>query len=64
VIELCIRDNGQGFDPEKNFPECYGLNMMKIRAKAVGALLTITRLPHHGMELILRWTKPGKKEGI
>jgi len=61
VIELHIRDNGQGFDPEKNFPEHYGLNMMKVRAKAVGARLSIERQPHHGMELTLRWTKPGKR---
>lgn len=64
VIELCIRDNGQGFDPEKNFSEHYGLNMMKVRAKAVGARLSIARQPLHGMELTLRWIKPGKKEGM
>jgi two-component system nitrate/nitrite sensor histidine kinase NarX len=64
MIEMRIRDNGRGFDPEKNFPERYGLNMMKVRAKAVGARLTIARQAHHGMELTLRWTKPGKKEGI
>lgn len=64
VIEMCLRDNGQGFDPEKNFSEHYGLNMMKVRAKAVGARLSITRQPLHGMELAFRWTKPGKKEGI
>jgi len=55
VIELCIRDNGQGFDPEKNFSEHYGLNMMKVRSKAVGARLSIARQPQHGMELALRW---------
>lgn len=61
VIELCIRDNGQGFDPEKNFSEHYGLNMMKVRAKAVGARLSITRQPLHGMELALRWKTAEKK---
>ena len=64
VIELRIRDNGQGFDPEKKFPEHYGLKMMKVRAKAVDARLSIERQPQHGMELALRWTKPGKKVGI
>jgi two-component system nitrate/nitrite sensor histidine kinase NarX len=64
MIEMRIRDNGRGFDPEKNFPERYGLNMMTVRAKAVGARLTIARQAQHGMELTLRWTKPGKKEGI
>jgi two-component system nitrate/nitrite sensor histidine kinase NarX len=61
VIELCIRDNGQGFDPEKNFSEHYGLNMMKVRAKAVGARLSIARQPLHGMELALRWKTTEKK---
>ena len=61
VIELCIRDNGQGFDPEKNFSEHYGLNMMKVRAKAVGARLSIARQPLHGMELALRWKTAEKK---
>jgi signal transduction histidine kinase len=61
VIELHIRDNGQGFDPEKNFSEHYGLNMMKVRAKAVGARLSIARQPLHGMEVALRWKKVEKK---
>lgn len=61
VIELRIRDNGQGFDPEKNFSEHYGLNMMKVRAKAIGARLSIARQPLHGMELALRWKTAEKK---
>jgi len=62
MIELRIRDNGQGFDPEKNFSEHYGLNMMKVRAKAVGARLSIMRRTLQGMELTLRWKKAGKKK--
>jgi signal transduction histidine kinase len=58
VIELRIRDNGQGFDPER--PATYGhhgLSMMKERAEAVGALLSNTSRPGHGTELALRWKK-------
>ena len=64
VIELRIRDNGQGFDPEQTFPDHYGLNMMKVRAKAVGARLSIARQPLQGMELALRWKKAGKKVSL
>lgn len=62
VIELRILDNGQGFDPEKSFSEHDGLNMMKGRAKAVGARLSITRRSLQGMELTLRWKKVGGKK--
>ncbi len=61
VIELRIRDNGQGFDPEQNFPGHNGLRMMKERVEAVGALLSIESQPGHGTELILRWEKTKKE---
>lgn len=64
VIELRIRDNGQGFDPKKNFSEHYGLNMMKVRAKAVDARLSIMRQPLQGMELTLRWKSLGKSRNF
>jgi len=62
AIELRILDNGQGFDPEKSFSEHYGLNMMKGRAKTVGARLSIMRRSLQGMELTLRWKKVGEKK--
>ena len=62
VIELRILDNGQGFDPEKSFSEHDGLNMMKGRAKAVGARLSLMRRSLQGMELTLRWKKVGEKK--
>ena len=45
MIELSIRDDGQGFDPAQNTPGHYGLKMMRERAEAVGAKLTITSQP-------------------
>lgn len=58
VIELRIRDNGQGFDPERSATYGHsGLSMMKERAEAVGALLSIKSQPGHGTELALRWKK-------
>jgi two-component system nitrate/nitrite sensor histidine kinase NarX len=58
VIELRICDNGRGFDPERAaFSGHHGLSMMKERAEAVGALLSVTSEPGHGTELALRWKK-------
>jgi two-component system nitrate/nitrite sensor histidine kinase NarX len=61
VIELRIRDNGQGFDPEQTFPGHNGLSMMRERAEAVGVQLSITSRPGQGTELTLRWAKTKKE---
>jgi two-component system nitrate/nitrite sensor histidine kinase NarX len=56
VIELCVCDDGLGFDPEqKSAAGHYGLSMMRERAEAAGAQFSITSQPGHGTELILRW---------
>jgi PAS domain S-box-containing protein len=58
VIELRICDNGSGFDPERSGTSGHrGLSMMKERAEAVGALLSVISQPGHGTELALRWKK-------
>jgi PAS domain S-box-containing protein len=64
TVELHIRDDGLGFDPEGNIPEHghYGLSMMRERAEAAGAKLTITSQPGHGTQLILQWTQDPQKE--
>ncbi|HEX6034521.1 MAG TPA: PAS domain S-box protein [Anaerolineales bacterium] len=61
AIELSIRDDGQGFDPERTPSGHYGLSMMRERAEGVGARLSITSQPAHGTELIIHWaqTPPG-----
>ena len=56
-IELRIRDDGKGFDPEQTVSGHYGLGMMRERAEAVGALLTVTSQPGHGTELVMHRTK-------
>jgi len=55
-IELSIRDNGLGFDPEHSTSGHYGMSMMQERAEAVGVLLSITSRPGQGTELMIRWT--------
>lgn len=62
VIELCIRDNGRGFDTKQAFSGHFGLSMMREHAETVGAQLTITSQRGHSTELILRWTKDPQKE--
>ena len=62
AIELHIRDNGKGFDPEKTVAGHYGLGMMRERAEGVGAQLKVISQPGHGSELIMHWTKQTHKE--
>ena len=64
IIELRIRDNGQGFDPKQTFSGHYGLSMMRERAEAVGGYLSVTSQPGHGTELMLRWTKTPPEEAL
>lgn len=60
-IELSISDDGRGFDPEQTAYGHYGLVMMRERAEAVGALLSITSRPGQGTKLMIRWTAAEKK---
>ena len=55
AIELSIRDDGKGFDPERTPSGHYGLSMMQERAEGVGAQLSITSQPGHGTELTIHW---------
>jgi two-component system nitrate/nitrite sensor histidine kinase NarX len=62
AVELCIRDNGRGFDSEQTHAGHFGLSMMRERAEAAGAQLTVVGQPGHGTELTLHWTKTLEKE--
>jgi len=57
AVELRIRDDGSGFDPAQTLPGHYGLGMMRERATAVGATLSITSQPGHGTEIIIHWVE-------
>jgi signal transduction histidine kinase len=50
---LRIRDNGRGFDPEAGIAQQIGLNIMRERAEAIGATLTIESQPGRGTEVIV-----------
>jgi signal transduction histidine kinase len=58
VIALRVRDDGKGFDTEQIFSGHYGLGMMRERADAVGALLTVSSQPGYGTELMIHWITP------
>jgi PAS domain S-box-containing protein len=56
-IELRIRDDGRGFDPQKALPGHYGLSMMHERAAAIGATLSISSQPGIGTKIFIGWVK-------
>ena len=58
VVELRIHDDGIGFDLDQTSSGHYGLGMMRERAEAVGAQLSVTSQPDHGTEFTICWTKP------
>jgi PAS domain S-box-containing protein len=62
LVEMHIRDDGQGFDPAHTLSGHYGLSMMSERAAAVGAQWAVASQPGQGAELTLRWTTPPAKE--
>ncbi len=64
VVELYMRDDGQGFDPKQTTSGHYGLGMMRERVEAVGAQLSVTSRPGHGTELTVRWKKPSSEEAV
>jgi PAS domain S-box-containing protein len=57
AVELRICDDGRGFDPKKTVPGHYGLSMMRERAIAMGATLSITSQPGHGTEIVIQWVE-------
>jgi two-component system nitrate/nitrite sensor histidine kinase NarX len=57
TVELNVRDDGRGFDPEHVSSGHYGLSMMRERAEAVGAMLSVTSQQGRGTDITVRWPK-------
>jgi PAS domain S-box-containing protein len=53
---LHISDNGQGIDPGGTQPSQLGLGIMRERAEAIGAMLTIEGRPDRGTQVTLVWS--------
>jgi len=54
-VRLSVVDNGRGFELEKGRPDHMGLGIMRERAQAVGAELTITSQPGKGTSVVVLW---------
>jgi PAS domain S-box-containing protein len=62
-VELHIRDDGRGFNPQQDLPGHYGLSMMHERAAAIGASLSINSQPGQGAEIVIRWAENQNQKG-
>jgi signal transduction histidine kinase len=54
-VELCISDDGRGFEPSSISPEHLGVGIMRERAKAIGAELEIESQLGGGTQLMVTW---------
>lgn len=54
-IELQIADDGRGFDRTQPQADRFGLAIMRERAQAIGAAITIESAPERGTRIQLRW---------
>jgi len=54
-VELCISDDGRGFDPKSISPHHLGVGIMHERAKAIGATLKIESQPGCGTQVVVAW---------
>lgn len=61
AVDLTIQDDGNGFIFERVKPEHLGLNIMRERAEAIGAQLTIQSQPKGGTIVTLHWPSSGDK---
>ncbi|MEA3439707.1 MAG: GAF domain-containing protein [Chloroflexota bacterium] len=61
-VELCISDDGGGFDPQDIPPESLGLGIMRDRVKDIGAALEIDSKVGHGTQIVVVWGDKGVEE--
>jgi nitrate/nitrite-specific signal transduction histidine kinase len=62
-LNLCIKDDGLGFEPGSITPDHMGMAIMRERASSIGARLTIDTQPGQGTMVKLDWG-PARKEGL
>ena len=55
AVELCVRDNGRGFDLVRVSPEHLGLRIMRERAESVGATFAIESRVGQGTQITVVW---------
>lgn len=54
-VRLAIQDDGCGFDPSQVAPDHLGLKIMRERAQAIGAALSIDSAPGRGATIVVQW---------
>jgi ligand-binding sensor domain-containing protein/signal transduction histidine kinase len=54
-VELRVSDDGRGFDLSCVPPDRLGLGIIRERAQAIGAALTIESQPGHGTQVLVVW---------
>jgi signal transduction histidine kinase len=57
-VKLCIQDDGAGFSTTNISSDHLGLGIMRERAEAIGAKLTITSQPGEGTRIEAAWKEP------
>jgi len=58
TVQLSIRDDGRGFDPNETAAGHFGLQTMRERAAAIDASLFIHSAPAEGTEVLVSWPNP------
>lgn len=58
TVELCIDDDGHGFDPQQVSSAHLGLAIMNERAESIGASLALDSAAGRGTSVRLRYTRP------
>jgi two-component system nitrate/nitrite sensor histidine kinase NarX len=53
--KLHVSDDGRGFDVNRASPDHLGIGIMRERAEAIGATLTIESQPGHGTQVVVTW---------
>ncbi len=61
-VSLHIEDNGRGFEPGSVPPNSLGLNIMRERAREIGASLRIKSRPGQGAAVTVSWSNSAKEK--
>lgn len=61
-LALSISDNGCGFNPKLVESTSMGLGIMRERAEAIGATLSISSRESHGTQVVVTWTNTDERK--
>jgi two-component system nitrate/nitrite sensor histidine kinase NarX len=62
-VELEVADDGRGFDPAAAPPDHLGMKILRERAQAIGAELSIESAPECGTRVTVVWTRDVRPAG-